>query len=226
MIPSQKQLALVKQRIKNAALIAGRLPSDVNLIVVSKTFDIEDIIPILESGHRVFGENRVQEAMSKWPQLRKRYPDIELHLIGPLQTNKVGEAVSHFDVIQTLDRPKLLTALTKEMEKQGAKTKMMIQVNTGREPQKAGLSPEDLAQFVELARGQLQNQIIGFMCIPPVDANPKTHFKMLQSMAQTYRLPQLSMGMSSDYEVAIAEGATFVRVGSAIFGTRPKPVQG
>jgi PLP dependent protein len=223
MTPSQIQLSLVKERIENAAIKTGRQASDVTLIAVSKTFDIEDIIPLLESGHRVFGENRVQEAQGKWPELRKRYSGVELHLIGPLQTNKVAEAIALFDVIQTLDRPKLLTALAKEIEKQQTATKLLIQVNTGREPQKAGVLPEDLERFMGLAQGQFKNQITGLMCIPPVEDDPKQHFKMLNGMANTYRIPQLSMGMSGDYEAAIAEGATFVRVGSAIFGTRPKP---
>jgi PLP dependent protein len=224
MTPSQIQLSLVKERIENAAIKAGRQASDVILIAVSKTFDVEDILPLLESGQRVFGENRVQEAQGKWPELRKRYSGIELHLIGPLQTNKVAEAVALFDVIQTLDRPKLLTALAKEIEKQRATTKLLTQVNTGREPQKAGVLPEDLPEFMALASGQFKNQIIGLMCIPPVEDDPKTHFSLLNGMAKNYQLPQLSMGMSGDYEAAIAEGATYVRVGSAIFGTRPKPI--
>jgi PLP dependent protein len=223
MTPSQIQLSLVKERIENAAIKAGRQASEVTLIAVSKTFDIEDITPLLESGQRVFGENRVQEAQRKWPELRKRYFGIELHLIGPLQSNKVAEAIALFDVIQTLDRPKLLAALAGEIEKQRATTKLLIQVNTGREPQKAGVLPEDLERFMALAQGQFKNQTTGFMCIPPVEDDPKPHFKMLNSMAKAYHLPQLSMGMSGDYEAAISEGATFVRVGSAIFGTRPKP---
>ena len=225
MTPSQIQLSLVKERIENAAIKAGRQASDVTLIAVSKTFDVEDIIPLLERGQRVFGENRVQEAQGKWPELRKKYSGIELHLIGPLQTNKVAEAVSLFDVIQTLDRPKLIAALAKEIQKQGTATKLLIQVNTGCEPQKAGVLPEDLEQFMGLAREQFKNKITGLMCIPPVEDDPTLHFSMLKSMAKTYHLPQLSMGMSGDYEAAIAEGATYVRVGSAIFGTRPKPIQ-
>ena len=225
MTPSQIQLSLVKERIESAAVKAGRQASDVTLIAVSKTFNVEDIIPLLESGQRVFGENRVQEAQAKWPELRKRYPNIELHLIGPLQTNKVAEAITLFDVIQTLDRPKLVTALAKEIEKQAASTKLLVQVNTGREPQEAGVLPEDLDQFMLSARGQIKNQINGFMCIPPVEDDPRSHFKMLNGMAQRYQLPQLSMGMSGDYVVAIEEGATYVRVGSAIFGTRPMVIQ-
>jgi PLP dependent protein len=225
MTPSQIQLTLVKERIENAAIRAGRRASDVTLIAVSKTYGADDIIPLLESGHRVFGENRVQEAQGKWPELRERYRDIVLHLIGPLQSNKTAEAVALFDVIQTLDRPKLVNALAKEIKKQGASTKLLVQVNTGHEAQKAGVLPEELEQFVLLASGQFKGQLSGLMCIPPVEDDPRSHFKMLSGMAQAYQLPELSMGMSGDYEVAIEEGATYVRVGSAIFGTRPKPVQ-
>ena len=224
MTQSQNQLALVKERIARAAIKAERVPSEVTLIAVSKTFDAEDIIPILESGHRVFGENRVQEAQKKWPELRLKYPDIELHLIGPLQSNKVSEAVQLFDVIQTVDRPKLVLALSKEIQKQSVDTKLLVQVNTGREAQKAGVLPEELEQFMNLCRGQFAFHIQGLMCIPPVEDDPRLHFKTLKGMAQTYKLPVLSMGMSGDFEAAIEEGATCVRVGSAIFGTRPKAV--
>lgn len=224
MTQSQNQLALVKERIARAAIKAERVPSEVTLIAVSKTFDAEDIIPILESGHRVFGENRVQEAQKKWPELRLKYPGIELHLIGPLQSNKVSEAVQLFDVIQTVDRPKLVLALSKEIQKQSVDTKLLVQVNTGREAQKAGVLPEELEQFMNLCRGQFAFHIQGLMCIPPVEDDPRLHFKTLKGMAQTYKLPVLSMGMSGDFEAAIEEGATCVRVGSAIFGTRPKAV--
>ena len=224
MTQSQDQLALVKRRIEEAANKAGRTPSDVKLIAVSKTFDVEDIIPILESGHRVFGENRVQEAQKKWPELRQKYPGIELHLIGPLQSNKVSEAVQLFDCIQTVDRSKLVSALSKEIQKQTANTKLLVQVNTGREPQKAGVLPEEMEDFMKLCGEQLPSQIQGLMCIPPVEDDPRSHFKMIKGMAETYHLPVLSMGMSSDFEKAIEEGATCVRVGSAIFGTRPKIV--
>jgi PLP dependent protein len=221
---SQDQLALVKEQIENAAIKAARRPSDVTLIAVSKNFDAEDVIPILESGQRVFGENRVQEAQKKWPELREKYPGIELHLIGPLQSNKVSEAVQLFDVIQTVDRPKLVLALAKEIQKQAAATKLLVQVNTGREPQKAGVLPEELGPFMDLCREQLASHVQGFMCIPPAQDNPRPHFKLLKSMAETYQLPLISMGMSSDFAVAIEEGATYVRVGSAIFGTRLKIV--
>ena len=226
MTESQKQLALVKERIEKAAIKVERSPSEVTLIAVSKTFDAEDIIPILESGHRVFGENRVQEAQKKWPELRQKYPDIELHLIGPLQSNKVPEAVQLFDVIQTVDRPKLVGALAKEIKKQATNTKLLVQVNTGRESQKAGVVPEELEQFMNLCRGQLGSHIQGLMCIPPVEDDPRAHFRTLKNMAQTNQFGILSMGMSSDFELAIEEGATCVRVGSAIFGTRPKAIGG
>lgn len=222
MTQSQNQLALVKEQIENAAIKAARKPSDVTLIAVSKTFDVEDVIPILDSGQRVFGENRVQEAQKKWPEQREKYPGIELHLIGPLQSNKVSEAVQLFDVIQTVDRPKLVLALAKEIQKQDAATKLLVQVNTGREPQKAGVLPEELGPFMDLCGEQLASHVRGFMCIPPAQDDPRPHFKLLKSMAETYRLPLISMGMSSDFAVAIEEGATYVRVGSAIFGTRPK----
>jgi PLP dependent protein len=221
---SQDQLALVKEQIENAAIKAARRLSDVTLIAVSKNFDAEDVIPILESGQRVFGENRVQEAQKKWPELREKYPGIELHLIGPLQSNKVSEAVQLFDVIQTVDRPKLVLALAKEIQKQAAATKLLVQVNTGREPQKAGVLPEELGPFMDLCREQLASHVQGFMCIPPAQDDPRPHFKLLKSMAETYQLPLISMGMSSDFAVAIEEGATYVRVGSAIFGTRLKIV--
>lgn len=226
MTQSQDQLALVKERIERAAIKVGRKLSEVKLIAVSKTFDAEDIIPILESGHRVFGENRVQEAQKKWPELRQKYPGIELHLIGPLQSNKVSEAVQLFDFIQTVDRPKLVIALAKEIHRQAVNTKLLVQVNTGREPQKAGVLPEELEQFMSLCREQLTPHIRGLMCIPPVDDDPRPHFRMLESMAATYCLPTLSMGMSSDFDLAIEEGATYVRIGSAIFGTRPKVIAG
>ncbi len=226
MTQSQDQLALVKERIARAANKAGRKQIEVTLIAVSKTFEAEDIIPILDAGHRVFGENRVQEAQKKWPELRQKYQGIELHLIGPLQSNKVSEAVQLFDVIQTVDRPKLVAALAKEIKTQAASTKLLVQVNTGRESQKAGVLPEELGQIMDLCREQLASHMQGFMCIPPVEDEPRPHFRMLKDMAQTYQLPMVSMGMSSDFETAIEEGATCVRVGSAIFGTRPKIIAG
>jgi PLP dependent protein len=215
-------LSHVQKRLADAAANAGRADQTVQLIAVSKTFETPDILPVLEAGQRLFGENRVQEAQKKWPGLRKIYNGIELHLIGPLQSNKVEDAVQLFDVIQTLDRPKLATALAREIKKNNAKTLIYVQVNTGREAQKAGILPEDFEGFMRLAKAELGEHVVGLMCIPPVDEDPRPHFHMLRSMAASQHLPHLSMGMSADFEIAIAEGATHVRVGSAIFGTRPK----
>ena len=175
---------------------------------------------ILEAGQRVFGENRVQEAMGKWPGLRERYSDIELHLIGPLQSNKAREAVATFDVIHTVDRPKIAKALKAEMDRQGRQLPCFIQVNTGEEPQKAGIAPKDVESFLGECRDGAGLNIVGLMCIPPIDDAPGEHFALLEKIANRAGLAQLSMGMSSDYRVAIGFGATFVRVGSAIFGAR------
>ena len=220
MIDSLSQYQDVKERIKTATEKTGRLVDDVKLIVVSKTYEADLIRPILEAGHRCFGENRVQEAKSKWPALKLEYPDIKLHLIGPLQSNKVSEAMALFDVIQTLDRPKLVDALANEILKQQAKTRFLIQVNTGREPQKAGVLPAEFDAFAGIAKEKLSNQLIGLMCIPPFDEDPKPHFQKLKDLAIGSNLTLTSMGMSADYELAIAQGANFVRVGSAIFGER------
>lgn len=196
------------------AEIAGRA----KLLVVSKTFPAPAIEPLLEAGQRLFGENRVQEAMEKWPRLKAKYPDIELHLIGPLQTNKVKEAIGLFNVIQTLDRPQLLEALVKA-GKTHPLPKFFIQVNTGREPQKAGVAPEDLPELLGLCQTH-RLEPKGLMCIPPFDQDPEPHFALLAAQAKLYQLPELSMGMSHDFLQAIAQGATIVRVGSAIFGER------
>jgi hypothetical protein len=187
---------------------------------VTKTFDAGHIRPALEAGHRVFGENRVQEAAAKWPELRTGFPDIELHLIGPLQSNKTAQAVSLFDVIETVDREKIALALAGEMKRQGRSPRLFIQVNTGRESQKAGIVPEDAVRFVEHCRQDLGLRIDGLMCIPPADEDPAGHFELLAGLARTCGLELLSMGMSADFEIGIAAGATHVRVGSAIFGTR------
>ena len=224
MTQSQIQLQDIKNRIAEASLASGREKDSVKLVAVSKTFDIDDIKPVLDSGQRIFGENRVQEAQNKWPQLRQEYPGVELHLIGPLQTNKVREAVALFDVIQTLDRPKLLQALGNEIRKQNKPIKVLIQVNVGREPQKAGVLPEDFASFLTESITQLGSALIGLMCIPPVDQDPNPYFQSLKDLADAHKLPIISMGMSSDFEAAIKMGASHVRVGSAIFGTRPKLV--
>lgn len=189
-------------------------------IVVTKKHMAERFAPLLERGHRVFAENRVQEAQEKWPPLKERYPDIELHLIGALQTNKVKEAVALFDVIQTVDRPKLAKALSEEMRKQQRQLSCLIQVNTGEEPQKAGVLPGEADQFITECKTEHGLDIKGLMCIPPVGGNPALHFGLLRQIAAHHALPELSMGMSGDYQVAVAMGATYIRVGSAILGER------
>jgi pyridoxal phosphate enzyme (YggS family) len=190
------------------------------LVAVTKTVDENRIRPTLQARHRVFGENRVQEAAAKWPALKQDYPDVELHLIGPLQTNKVREALALFDAIETLDRPKLAHALKAELERSGRSPLLFIQVNTGEEPQKAGVAPQDTAGFVGLCRDELNLPVRGLMCIPPLDEAPAPHFALLQKLARAHGLPLLSMGMSGDFESAIKFGATHVRVGTAIFGER------
>jgi pyridoxal phosphate enzyme (YggS family) len=213
-------LEAVKERIAAAAREAGRRPGDIDLIAVSKTFEAADIRPILDAGHRKFGENRVQEAAGKWPGLREEYDGIELHLIGPLQSNKARQAVQLFDVIHTLDRPRIADAIAREMREQGRSLGLYIQVNTGEEPQKAGIPPADTVEFVAYCRAELRLPIRGLMCIPPVDEEPGMHFALLANLAADSGLEGLSMGMSADYEIAIRFGATAVRVGSAIFGSR------
>lgn len=203
-----------------ATQAAGRAPGSVTLIAVSKTFDGPDIVPVIEAGQRVFGENRVQEAKGKWPALRMRWPDVELHLIGPLQSNKAAEAVQLFDAIHTVDRPKIAEAIGKEMRRQDKPLKLFVQVNTGREPQKAGVDPAEADAFLRDCREQYGLEISGLMCIPPAEEDPSPHFEMLAEIARRNGLSQLSMGMSGDYPAAVAAGATHVRVGSAIFGTR------
>jgi PLP dependent protein len=200
--------------------VKSRIPQTVKLVAVSKTYFAPDIKPVLDLGQRVFGENRVQEAFEKWPALRQEYSNIELHLIGPLQSNKTAEAVALFDVIQTVDRVKIAQSLAKECAKQKRRPELFVQVNTGMEPQKAGIAPDEADQFIHHCRNELALNVVGLMCIPPVEQDPRMHFKMLQEIAQRNNLFQLSMGMSSDFEMAIAEGATVVRVGSAIFGKR------
>jgi PLP dependent protein len=213
-------LKTVLNGVTQAARTAGRAPEAVTLIAVSKTFDAPEIMPVIEAGQRVFGENRVQEAKSKWPALKMRWPDVELHLIGPLQSNKAAEAVQLFDAIHTVDRAKIAEAIGKEMRKQAKALKLFVQVNTGREPQKAGIDPDEADQFLKACREAYGLEISGLMCIPPVEEDPTPHFQMLADIARRNGLTQLSMGMSGDYAVAIAAGATHVRVGSAIFGSR------
>jgi pyridoxal phosphate enzyme (YggS family) len=218
------RLAEVTGRIAEAARASGRSPSDVTLVAVSKTHGADRVRELLEVGHRVFGENRVQEAEGKFPELKATCPDLELHLIGPLQTNKARDAVALFDVIQSVDRDRLAAALAKEMERLGRRPACYIQVNTGEEPQKAGLLPKDVDAFVALCRDQYKLPVVGLMCIPPVDEEPALHFALLAKMAARNGLAKLSMGMSADYETAVRMGATHVRVGSALFGARP-PLQ-
>ena len=221
MSDSAANLSDILARIAAARKKAVAPAPSTTLIAVTKTHEADAIRPVLDAGHRVFGENRVQEAMGKWPALRAAYRDIELHLIGPLQSNKTREAVETFDAIHSLDRPKLAHALKAELEKSNKSPTLFIQVNTGEEPQKAGIAPQDTAAFVVLCRDELKLPVKGLMCIPPNNENPAPHFALLQKLARENGLPLLSMGMSGDFESAIKFGATHVRVGSAIFGERP-----
>ncbi|MDX8446490.1 YggS family pyridoxal phosphate-dependent enzyme [Mesorhizobium captivum] len=220
MTSAVEQLLAVKANIANAEREAKREPGAVTLVAVSKTFAAEDVRPVIEAGQRVFGENRVQEAQGKWPALKEAFPDIELHLIGPLQSNKTKEAVALFDVIETVDREKIAAELAKEIAKHGRTPKLYVQVNTGSEPQKAGIEPREAVAFVKRCRDVHGLAIEGLMCIPPADENPGPHFALLEKLAREAGVAKLSMGMSGDYETAIAFGATSVRVGSAIFGSR------
>jgi pyridoxal phosphate enzyme (YggS family) len=213
-------LSAVRGRIAAAEMAAGRAPGSVRLIAVSKTFDAAAIRPVIAGGQRLFGENRVQEAAAKWPALRIETPDIELHLIGPLQSNKAKEAVTLFDAIHTIDRDKIAAAVAEEMSRQGRSPRLLVQVNTGAEPQKAGVLPEEADAFVERCRTVHGLQIDGLMCIPPFDEVAAPHFALLAKIAERLGLRSLSMGMSADFETAIAMGATDVRIGSAIFGER------
>lgn len=221
----KERLEAVRLEIAKAEANAGRHAGAVTLVAVSKTFEADEIRPALEAGQRVFGENRVQEAKMKWPGLREAFSGVELHLIGPLQSNKAAEAVGLFDVIETVDREKIARALADEMRKQGRRPKLFVQINTGLEPQKAGIAPDDAVAFVDFCRDQLSLDIGGLMCIPPADENPGPHFALLAKIAGKCGLPELSMGMSSDYQTAVGFGATSVRVGSAIFGNRAYQVQ-
>ncbi len=210
----------VRAKINASAQTCGRFPQDITLVAVSKVHGPENITLVLDAGHRIFGENRVQEALSKWPDLKARYDGIELHLIGPLQTNKAKEAVGLFDVIESVDREKLAVKLAGEMKKQGRNLPIYIQVNTGEESQKSGVFPSNVDDLVERCRG-LGLAVVGLMCIPPLDEDPSLHFMLLQKIARRNGLSQLSMGMSGDFEMAIEFGATHVRVGTAVFGARP-----
>jgi len=209
----------IKSRIAKAEAEAGRAPGSVKLIAVSKVQPLERVEAVLEQGYRIFGENRVQEAIGKWPAFKERYDGIELHLIGPLQTNKARQAIGLFDAIHSVDRPKLATTLARLAQEEGHCPELFIQVNTGEEPQKAGILPADADAFVAECRA-LDLPLKGLMCIPPVDEEPSLHFALLAKIAERNGLEGLSMGMSGDFETAIALGATHVRVGSAIFGER------
>ncbi len=210
----------VRAEIARACRDAGRAPDSVTLVAVSKTFEAAAIEPVIVAGQRVFGENRVQEAKAKWPALMARHPGIALHLIGPLQSNKAREAVELFDFIHSVDRASLCEALAKEIEKQGKAPTLFVQINTGAEPQKAGVLPQDADDFLRACRATYGLTIAGLMCIPPVDEAPGPHFALTAKIAKRNGLSLLSMGMSADFDVAIAMGATHVRVGSAIFGGR------
>lgn len=213
----------VLDAVAAAVAAAGRPAGSVRLVAVSKTQPAAVIRPALAAGHRRFGENRVQEAEGKWPTLRAEYPGIELHLIGPLQTNKVREAVALFDVIETVDRPKLARALAVEMTRSGRRPDCYVQVNTGEEPQKAGILPAEAETFVAACRDEHGLPVKGLMCLPPADEDPEPHFRMLRDLARRTGLAVLSMGMSGDFPAAIDCGATHVRIGTAIFGARPRP---
>ena len=213
-------LAVVRGRVETAARAAGRPADAVTLVAVSKTQPAEAVRAALLAGQRVFGENRVQEALAKFPNLRRDFPDLTLHLIGPLQTNKVKDALRHFDVIETVDRPNLAEALAREMAKSGRRVPCYVEVNTGEEPQKAGVLPDAADAFVADCRDRLGLPIEGLMCIPPEHEEPALHFALLREIARRNGLAKLSMGMSADFETAIRFGATHVRVGTAIFGAR------
>jgi pyridoxal phosphate enzyme (YggS family) len=215
-----EQLESIRTRMARAQRRFGPPPEKVELVAVSKTFDAAAIRPFLEAGQRVFGENRVQEAKEKWPALKSEFPDVQLHLIGPLQTNKAREAVSLFDVIETVDRDKLAGVLRAEMARAGKELPVFVQVNIGGEPQKAGIAPAEAVAFVERCRSEHGLDVTGLMCIPPDGVPPGPYFAHLAVLAREAGVEQLSMGMSGDFETAIAMGATHVRVGSALFGTR------
>jgi hypothetical protein len=214
------RLAEVRRKMAQACAEAGRDPAGVALVAVSKTFGAEAIAPVIAAGQRIFGENRVQEAKAKWPALRERHPDLVLHLIGPLQSNKAKEAVALFDAIHTVDRASLCAALAKEIDRQGRAPLLLVEINTGAEPQKAGVLPEAADAFLRACRESYGLAIAGLMCIPPLAEPPAPHFALTAKIAARNGLKLLSMGMSADFETAIRFGATHVRVGSAIFGER------
>jgi pyridoxal phosphate enzyme (YggS family) len=214
------RLAEVRRRIRQACAAAGRDPASVTLVAVSKTFPADAVAPVIAAGQRVFGENRVQEARAKWPDLKAHYPDVALHLIGPLQSNKAKEAVALFDALHTVDRPSLCAALAREIEQQARHPVLLVEINTGAEPQKAGVLPDAADAFLHACRATYGLTIAGLMCIPPLAEVPGPHFALTALIAERNGLKLLSMGMSADFETAIRFGATHVRVGSAIFGER------
>jgi hypothetical protein len=214
------RLAAVLARVGAAARGAGRDPASVRLVAVSKTHPAASVAEALRAGHRLFGENRVQEAQAKYPGLRERWPDLSLRLIGPLQTNKAKDAVALFDAIETVDRPRIAEALAREMDRQGRRPTCLVEVNTGAETQKAGVLPAAADGFIALCRDRLGLPIAGLMCIPPENEEPAPHFALLGEISRRNGLPELSMGMSADFEIAIRFGASLVRVGTAIFGAR------
>ena len=215
------RLRLVEDEILLAARAAKRDPKSIRLVAVTKTVPAAEIAHAIAASQRIFGENRVQEAQAKWPALRESHPGIELHLIGPLQSNKVREAVTLFDVIETVDRPKLARALAEEMARADKHPRLFVQVNSGEEPQKAGVLPAEADAFIALCRDTLGLNVDGLMCIPPLDEEPAMHFALLAKIAARTGVKELSMGMSGDFVRAIPFGATYVRVGTAIFGERP-----
>jgi len=223
MTPIASALERIQDRIAAACAAAGRRPEEVTLVAVSKTHPAESVAEALAAGQHVFGENRVQEAAAKFPALRPAHPDMRLHLIGALQTNKARDAVRLADTIESLDRPRLAAALADAMTKEGRRPRLLVQVNIGEEPQKAGIAPEAVDDFLALCREEHGLEIAGLMCIPPAEDAPGPYFTRMAAMASRLGLKTLSMGMSGDFEAAIAEGATHVRVGTAIFGHRPYP---
>ncbi len=218
-----ERLAAVENKIDTALGEAGRSREELTLIAVSKTQPAENIDPVIAAGQKVFGENRVQEAQGKWPQLRERFTDLELHLIGGLQTNKVRDALQLFDVIHTVDRPKLARTIANELARSDRQPQLFVQVNTGEESQKSGVDPREADEFLRQCRETYQLPIAGLMCIPPIEDEPSLHFALLRKIAQRNGISGLSMGMSADYDVAIQFGATHIRVGTAIFGPRNPP---
>jgi len=214
-------LVNIREKVKNAVQKCDRNPNDVTLVAVSKVHIAETIQPVLQAGHKVFGENRVQEAADKWPAFKDAFDDIELHLIGPLQTNKVRQAVNLFDIIETVDRPKLARTIARICEEEQTSCEIYIQVNTGMEEQKAGVAPEQADEFIKQCREEFNLAVTGVMCIPPFDEDATEHFKLLKIIADRNDIQNISMGMSGDFEKAIEHGATHVRVGTAIFGKRP-----